>query len=140
MSSQRGDPAFRPPHPDDVLERLKLDAGTRTLGELIQERQMAVSEILRLRSLIFERQRGDRSTADDKDYAPAAPPPPKTQADLLSLKDVCAVVSLARSTVYGLLKAGKFPPPVQVSARSVRWRRIEIDRWQSHLSARDKHG
>lgn len=140
MSSQRDDPAFRPPHPDDVLERLKLDAGTRILGELIQERQMAVSEILHLRSLIFERPRDDRSTAYGKDDAPAAPLPQKNQAELLSLKDVCAVVSLARSTIYGLLKAGKFPPPVQVSARSVRWRRIEIDRWQSNLSARDNHG
>ena len=126
--------------PNEVLSRLILDTGTRTLGELIQERQMAVSEILRLRSLIFERSWNDRSTADGKDDAPAAPRPQRNQAELLTLRDVCAVVSLSRSTVYSLLKAGKFPPPVQVSARSVRWRRIEIDCWQSNLSAGDEHG
>jgi hypothetical protein len=45
---------------------------------------MAVSEILRLRKLIFERPRDDRSTADGKGDAPAAPVPQKNQAELLS--------------------------------------------------------
>jgi len=34
--------------PLDMLDRLILDPGTRTLGELFQEREWAVSEIRRL--------------------------------------------------------------------------------------------
>ena len=34
--------------PDDMLDRLKQDPGTRTLGELLQERQWALQEILSL--------------------------------------------------------------------------------------------
>ena len=34
----------------DMLDRLILDPGTRTLGELMQEREWAVGEIRRLRS------------------------------------------------------------------------------------------
>ena len=33
----------------DMLDRLILDPGTRTLGELLQEREWAVGEIRRLR-------------------------------------------------------------------------------------------
>jgi hypothetical protein len=36
--------------PLDMLDRLCLDPGTRTLGELMQEREWAVSEIRRLRT------------------------------------------------------------------------------------------
>jgi hypothetical protein len=35
--------------PLDMLDRLSLDPGTRTLGELLQEREWVVSEIRHLR-------------------------------------------------------------------------------------------
>jgi hypothetical protein len=37
--------------PVEMLERLRLDPGSRTVGELFQERQWAVQEIERLRDL-----------------------------------------------------------------------------------------
>ncbi|MEA3139758.1 MAG: hypothetical protein QOK23_1927 [Gammaproteobacteria bacterium] len=37
--------------PLDMLDRLCLDPGTRTLGELMQEREWAVGEIRRLRTV-----------------------------------------------------------------------------------------
>jgi len=58
MNIRRSERSFNFPSSDDVLARLSLDAGTRTLGELIQERQLAISEILRLRALVHAR--GDR--------------------------------------------------------------------------------
>jgi prophage regulatory protein len=140
MNTCRAASKFSPFRTDEILNRLSVDAGSRTLGELIQERQLAVSEILRLQGLL-------RELAKDKICKPQARRDisvsgavQTTSRELLALKEVCTLVALSRSTIYSLLKAEKFPPPVQVSARSVRWRRLEIDRWQSNLSARDKHG
>jgi len=140
MNIRRSERSFNFPSSDDVLARLSLDAGTRTLGELIQERQLAISEILRLRALVHERGETDRPTPDISLRSSAELPPQRSLGDLLTLKDVCTLVSLSRSTIYGLVKAGKFPAPLQVSRRSVRWRRIEVERWQSNLGVRSDHG
>jgi predicted DNA-binding transcriptional regulator AlpA len=34
---------------------------------------------------------------------------------------------LSRSTIYGRIKAGTFPPPVRLGARSVGWRSADIE-------------
>lgn len=135
MNTRRPEPSFKPPSSDDVIARLNLDAGTRTLGELIQERQLALSEIFRLRALVNERA-GTHPRRDIQRRAFVAQASPSSMGDLLTLKDVCTLVALARSSVYALMRAGKFPLSVQVSGRSVRWRRIDIERWQSDLRAR----
>lgn len=140
MNTHRSERSFNPPYPDDVLARLNLDAGSRTLGELIQERQLAISEILRLRALIHKRTENDRSTPDVGRRSSAALTPQSSLGDLLTLKDVCNLVALARSTIYGLMKTGNFPAPLQVSKRSVRWRRIDVQSWQLNLAVRGDHG
>ena len=140
MKNSGSERSFNAPSPGDVLARLSLDAVTRTLGELIQERQLAISEILRLRALVHGQRETDRATPKISRYSSAELPPQRSLGDLLTLKDVCALVSLSRSTIYGLVKAGKFPAPLQVGKRSVRWRRIEVERWQSNLGVRGDHG
>ena len=135
MATHRPGSSFNLPSADDVITCLNLDAGTRTLGELIRERQLALSEILRLRAVVNEQTR-DHPTCHAQHGAFAAQQSQTSMGDLLTLKDVCSLVALARSSVYGLMRAGKFPRSVQVSGRAVRWRRIDIERWQSSLTAR----
>ena len=115
----------------DLLVRLASDPGTRTLGELIQERQWAVEEIHRSRALV-------------ENSVQQVPPPKVTsslrldaianesiakQMDLLRLCDVLARCGLARSTVYRLMRDELFPKPVKVGFRAVRWRDREITEW-----------
>lgn len=136
MNTPRSRRSFNRPCSDDVLARLRLDAGTRTLGELIQERQLAISEILRLQAIVREIDAEPHSIGHICQSRPAAPAPKLAQGDLLTLKDLCTLLSLARSTIYGLIKAGRFPQPLQVGRRAVRWRRADVERWQSTLRAR----
>ncbi len=136
MNTHRSERSFIRPNADDVITRLRFDAGTRTLGELIQERQLAISEILRLQAIVREIEADSRSSRHIGQSSPAAPTPQLKQRDLLTFKEICALLALARSTVYGLIKAGNFPPPLKVSVRSVRWRRVDVVRWQSTLKVR----
>jgi len=48
---------------------------------------------------------------------------------ILRLPEVMRMTGLGRSTIYRLLAAGRFPPPVQLSVRAVGWRRSDVDNW-----------
>ena len=140
MNTPRSKQSLNRPCSDDVLARLRLDAGTRTLGELIQERQLAISEILRLQAIVREMQADPHPSRHITQSSHAAPTVQLEQRELLTFKEICALLALTRSTVYGLIKAGNFPSPLQVTKRSVRWRRIDVERWQSTLRVRGDHG
>lgn len=48
---------------------------------------------------------------------------------LLRRPDVQQRTGLSRSSLYNLIKEGRFPRPVQISDRSVAWVSDDIDRW-----------
>ena len=48
---------------------------------------------------------------------------------VIRLDEVCALVGLARSTIYAKVSAGGFPPPIRLGTRSVGWRLSDLDRW-----------
>lgn len=48
---------------------------------------------------------------------------------LLRRPDVQQRTGLSRSSLYNLIKEGRFPRPVQISDRSVAWVSDEIDSW-----------
>ena len=48
---------------------------------------------------------------------------------LLSLDEVRKIVPLSVSYVYQLMSEGRFPRPVQIGRRAVRWRSDELQRW-----------
>lgn len=48
---------------------------------------------------------------------------------LLNADGVRHKYSLARSTVYRLMREAGFPPPIQIAARRVAWRTAEIELW-----------
>ncbi|MCY3802920.1 MAG: AlpA family phage regulatory protein [Gammaproteobacteria bacterium] len=48
---------------------------------------------------------------------------------LLTRTDIEVRFQIGRSTIYRLMRAGKFPNPVQVGPRAVRWLESEINAW-----------
>lgn len=54
-----------------------------------------------------------------------------TGAALLRLPSVIRKTGLARSTIYKLVSASKFPAPIKLTTRSVAWHQREIDDWIS---------
>lgn len=48
---------------------------------------------------------------------------------LLRLPDVQAMTALSRSTIYALVAAGKFPRPIRLTERAVRWMSTEVETW-----------
>ena len=56
---------------------------------------------------------------------------------LLRRPDVQQRTGLSRSSLYNLIKEGRFPRPVQISDRSVAWVSDDIDVW---INTRIKNG
>lgn len=117
----------------DILDRLIVDPGRRTLGELLQDREAALFEIRRLRADI-ERLRVLRTPGASKTDSGKVE---RTMwpGRLIRLPEVCELLGVSRSTVYKWVAENSFPPPVRVSERAVRWRIEDIQAWRSSLVA-----
>ncbi len=114
----------------DILDRLMVDVGDIPIGRLIQERGEALSEIRHLRAEVaLLRKPRPEPPPPRPSETPTAPP----IGALLSLKEVCARLSISRSTIYTWLRAGAFPEPIRVGARSVRWTPEAIAAWKRAL-------
>ncbi len=48
---------------------------------------------------------------------------------ILRRKQVEARIGLSRSTIYERIKAGTFPAPISLGAKSVGWIESEVDEW-----------
>ncbi|WP_295457515.1 AlpA family phage regulatory protein [uncultured Thiodictyon sp.] len=59
--------------------------------------------------------------------------PPRADS-LLPIKEVLADTRQSRSALYRRIKAGQFPAPVQVGARSVAWRASDVASWIANLA------
>ena len=99
--------------PQDMLDLLRLDPGTRTLGQLLQEREWAYGEITRLRRDEVHRRR----PAVNIPAAPARIDSPRGLR-YLRLREVCQRVGLKPSSLYRLIGLGTFPKQVKLSERT----------------------
>jgi prophage regulatory protein len=115
---------------NDMLSRLRIDAGRRTLGELIQEREWAVSEIERLNA---ELARVQRKPANAEIPAVAGA---NSHDRLLRINEVCEIVGLSRASVYQRIAAGTFPANGRLGSRAARWRAMDVSRWIASLDKR----
>ncbi|MDP2242169.1 MAG: AlpA family phage regulatory protein [Burkholderiales bacterium] len=52
------------------------------------------------------------------------------------MSEVCEVLGLSRSTIYKLISEGRFPKPVQIGARAVRWRVEQVEAWRDEPKPR----
>jgi prophage regulatory protein len=121
--------------PLDMLDRLTLDPGTRTMGELMQEREWAVGEIRRLRADVDRLSRKHHATQIEREMEQAEGLDPKLNAQrLLRLAEVSTMVGLKRSSIYRYVSEGKFQAPVRVGERSVRWKLVDVLAWQARVS------
>jgi Prophage CP4-57 regulatory protein (AlpA) len=98
--------------PQDLLDQLRLDPGTRTLGQLLQERAWAYGEIARLRRDAIHRRSAAIPTP-----APPVRPEPTRGLRYLRLREVCQKVGLKHSSVHRLISLGDFPKHVKLSER-----------------------
>ena len=51
------------------------------------------------------------------------------EKEFLRCRDVEEMISLSRSTIYRLMKAGQVPQPIKIGSRAVRWRQSDIEAW-----------
>ena len=54
--------------------------------------------------------------------------------------EIAARLGVARTTIYGWVKAGRFPPPVHLGPRTVGWVRSEFDAWVQNRLAEERGG
>lgn len=60
----------------------------------------------------------------------------KTASGLLTRKEVEEICKLKRASIYKFMRMGKFPLPLRISPKCVRWKREEIEAWiESHPRA-----
>lgn len=50
---------------------------------------------------------------------------------LITRREVEAECGIGRSTIYRMIEAGKFPRPLRIGARCVRWPRSQIEQWKA---------
>jgi len=125
---------------NDVLDHLKLDPGSRTLGELIQERAWAAQEIRRLRDEL-ERLRdvGARSRAVSAQKAAPKPGDAKFNNNPIRFvrsKELKQIVGFGHTTIWRMTKEGLFPQPVRFG-RNTFWRLADVIAWQEALRVPD---
>ncbi len=120
----------------DILDRLSADPGSKTLGQLVQDRSDAANEIRRLRERLRKLSScpvGGVPSAQLTAVRGAAEPAPRTEV-LLKLADICKLLSVGRSTVYEWTSQERFPQPVRIGDRSVRWKSEEVQEWRRTLA------
>lgn len=136
---------------DDILDLLRVDAGQRTIAELVGERALAAAEIAKLRTQVESLTRGvvgadrpgprvrERPLAAGTAAGHSQQKMESKRIDafpsnaLLRLTDVCRLVGLSRTTIYNRVSDSTFPRPLRISDRCVRWRMQDLLEWTAGL-------
>jgi len=98
---------------NELIRRLQIDPGRRTLGELIQDREAGLHEIARLRREI-ERIRTRSNNRKEKAADLPTRSTPYRGGTLINVKEVCELLGISRSTVYKRVSDSSFPRPRSV--------------------------
>ena len=120
----------------DIVDRLRIDPGQRTLGQLLQDREAALHEILRLRQRLAPetqpaQQREDVARNGPTAAGPADALPPRAAGTLLRRKEVTALLGISNTSLYQRIAEGTFPAQVRIGPRAVRWRYEEVIAWRN---------
>jgi prophage regulatory protein len=120
----------------DMLEQPVLDPGSRNFGELVQERVWALHEIRRLRSELAKLRdslaRPTRTTAERSRETSQSNSLADNPRRLIRLNELKQMIGVSRSTIYLMLKDGRFPQPVRFG-RTTAWRMADVIAWQEAL-------
>ncbi|UWU79094.1 AlpA family phage regulatory protein [Bradyrhizobium huanghuaihaiense] len=61
----------------------------------------------------------------------------KRRGRIITEKEVLEIIRLSRTTLYRLVKAGKFPPPHYATENKKTWRDSEVYAWWETADARN---
>ena len=53
---------------------------------------------------------------------------------LLDVKQVAELLNIGVSTVWALVKEGRFPEPIRLTSRCSRWKRSDVVAWSKTIS------
>ena len=56
-------------------------------------------------------------------------------ARVMKVRDVMDALGVSRVTLWRLVKAGKFPQPIRIGSRILRWRVEDVEAWLTAVSA-----
>ena len=70
-----------------------------------------------------------RKPAKATAQAPAPASAPAFEERLLRLADVCPMVGLGKTSIYDLMKKGRFPVRIKFSARAAMWPESAVMAW-----------
>lgn len=59
---------------------------------------------------------------------------------LLDVKQVAELLNIGVSTVWALVKEGRFPEPIRLTSRCSRWKRSDVVAWSKTLSNENEAG
>ena len=51
----------------------------------------------------------------------------------LTIKEICLIARISRTTVYAMIENGQMPPPKKLGVKSIRWPTAEIREWLKNL-------
>ena len=117
----------------DIIDRLAIDPGKRTIGELLQEREAAAQEIARIRMELDRLRASQNSRASIRVEGAGESYSERSgfrAGTLLRLRQVCEYLGISRSTIYNWMSKGKFPRPVRLGPATVRWSVDDVDAWR----------
>ena len=117
---------------NEVIARLQIDPGHRTLGQLLQDREAALQEIHRL-----QRELENSLPLPPTHQAPTSPSSGIDQeaargfrpGTMIRAGDVCELLSISRATLHRLRKLPNFPKPVKLGPNTIRWNVDVIRAW-----------
>ena len=59
----------------------------------------------------------------------------RVEPELLTVEEAAEMCGMGPTKLRELVKQGRFPKPVKLSSRWVRWRRADIQKWIAELPA-----
>ena len=123
---------------EDIAVRLAADGLSLPIAELLRQRADALCEITRLRISFSAAESSTQSASSPAGRPEHVRPSGSLEmvpGSMLRLLDVCKFFSLSRSSVYSWIAEGRFPPPVPVGRRSVRWAADVLLEWRRGLGS-----
>jgi prophage regulatory protein len=121
----------------DIVEILRTDPGRFTLGELLQQREAALHEIIRLRETLIrppynkDAASGELQRTGNIQGLPSIPA--IRPGMLVSAKDLKQFLGIGISSLYKMVAEGRFPKQTHFGPRTARWRSDDVIAWLDQL-------
>jgi prophage regulatory protein len=121
---------------EEIGNRLQIDPGQLTIGQLLQDREAARIEIERLKRELDSLRSKVAARAPENPVSAGKKDQPKYVGNvLIGIGDLCKQIGVSRTTIYRWINTGTFPAAVRISPGAVRWRSEDVEQWRTSLQA-----